>query len=259
MLTDMDSVVEEGISSALILEDDVDWDVRIKGQLHAFAGGSRWVQGYFSDNTTHSPYGDDWDLLWLGFCHDRFDDGRGSPPFVIANDLSIVQADKMAINPSMKDFLRQWPEHTRVVHEVGSPICSYAYAVSLRGAQKLLYGLSVHHLKALFDNALATWCEHNVNGAKCYGAYPPYFFPHKARGGRGKNSDNNPKQKGREKSETPNIQWSAKMNIEKLLAGQNDFTDAYPDTPQQQPPKPKEETREKEQQKKPAPKRRRSL
>jgi len=42
-------IVEEGYSSALIIEDDMDWDVRLKNQLVQFARGARFS---WSPNTS---------------------------------------------------------------------------------------------------------------------------------------------------------------------------------------------------------------
>ncbi|KAL8641458.1 MAG: hypothetical protein Q9226_008633, partial [Calogaya cf. arnoldii] len=76
-------MVRERIQTAIVFEDDADWDVSFKDQLAEFAMGSR----YISDTMTspRSPYGDDWDLLWLGHCSAQQDaqDGRR---LVIEND-----------------------------------------------------------------------------------------------------------------------------------------------------------------------------
>lgn len=98
-------IVKHNLSSALILEDDVDWDVRIKDQLWNFAVSSRALtqpllrgsdrsyadttyphppEGNFNIDPSSpdilfteipptqpprtSPYGDNWALLWLGQC-----------------------------------------------------------------------------------------------------------------------------------------------------------------------------------------------
>lgn len=63
----MQKMVRENIATALILEDDADWDVSIKEQLAAFAEG---VLAIRNDTASRggSPYGDDWDLLWVGAC-----------------------------------------------------------------------------------------------------------------------------------------------------------------------------------------------
>ncbi|GME23946.1 putative mfs transporter protein [Neofusicoccum parvum] len=103
------TIVEQNINSALVLESDVDWDIRIKQQMQDFALASRLliqplagttdqfidptypapassdqrpvdidVNKFISAGTTSapttSPYGDidRWDLLWVGHCGTRF-------------------------------------------------------------------------------------------------------------------------------------------------------------------------------------------
>ncbi|MCJ1364751.1 hypothetical protein MMC16_003867 [Acarospora aff. strigata] len=98
------TVVQQNLSTALIFEDDVDWDVRIRSQLRDFAFTSQaLIQPLFSDPSIYpdptypapngdltmppdmnfdclpsvvapssSPYGDGWDVLWLGHCGARF-------------------------------------------------------------------------------------------------------------------------------------------------------------------------------------------
>lgn len=102
-------IVEQNLTSALILENDVDWDIRLKQQLRSFALGAHLLlqpltgtTSTFLDPTypaprspddkptnfdvadftaartvtppTTSPYGDvhRWDVLWLGHCGTRF-------------------------------------------------------------------------------------------------------------------------------------------------------------------------------------------
>ncbi|KAF9632827.1 hypothetical protein BFW01_g3690 [Lasiodiplodia theobromae] len=97
-------IVEQNLSSALVLEGDVDWDIRIKQQMRDFARASRLLvqplpgttdsfldpsypepqlgqspQNFEVDKETTSepttsPYGDvdRWDMLWLGHCGTRF-------------------------------------------------------------------------------------------------------------------------------------------------------------------------------------------
>jgi len=60
--------VDEGYGTALILEDDADWGVSLKSQLHTVAEKTRSLGNVARDQRTHSPYGDEWDLLWLGNC-----------------------------------------------------------------------------------------------------------------------------------------------------------------------------------------------
>lgn len=55
-------IVGQGLRTALVLEDDVDWDISIKSQLQTFALAVRTLQGT-AHTHTQSPYGDEWDIL----------------------------------------------------------------------------------------------------------------------------------------------------------------------------------------------------
>ncbi|ROW07444.1 hypothetical protein VMCG_03733 [Cytospora schulzeri] len=232
-------VVEENLDSALIMEDDMDWDVRLKPQLELVAAGARAVISNLPDTyfptgrpsssssssssspagEPNNPYGDDWDVLWLGHCGEPFpedlpenkdlpydDPGRTAMArkYTILNDATVPPLDHVT---GIVDFTAH-PERTRWVHVTAAPICTFAYAVSQRGARKILYDLSVDRLSGPFDNALAWLCRRAVGGwsrlaglaaqgdpldregtlgdrgldAKCLSVTPPVFFHHKAKG-----------------------------------------------------------------------------
>ena len=165
-------------------------------------------------------------------------------------DPTVPRVDQMDLNnPSL---LKPWPDHTRVAHVVGKPICTFAYALSYKGAQKILWSLSVRGLKGLFDNALSWWCtDHEQNGV-CLSSHPTYFMQHKAKGGPGKNSDNQKAGGASKEASTLNIRWSTRLNIEQLLTGAplHDFYPPdRPDVPKKEEPKkekPKKEEPKKE-------------
>lgn len=50
------------------MEDDADWDVSLKSQLHTVAEKTPILGNVALDQRTLNPYGDEWDLLWLGNC-----------------------------------------------------------------------------------------------------------------------------------------------------------------------------------------------
>ncbi|KAH9904390.1 hypothetical protein F4778DRAFT_61133 [Xylariomycetidae sp. FL2044] len=221
-------IVEEDIQSALIMEDDVDWDVRLKSQLAPVAQGAR----YLFPNLTElsSPYGSDWDILWLGHCGEIFpevlpeNEGKPEhPKYVMEDDETVPPFDHIT---GLVDF-QKYREHTRWVHVSGGPICTFAYAVSQRGARKVLFDLSVDHLTGNYDNALAWLCRdgasRNPDGlrAKCVSVTPPIFHHHRPKGLITGDSDIQVVQDTsvREKGTTENIRWSARNNIQNLLMG----------------------------------------
>ena len=226
------SVMEKGYSSALIIEDDADWDIRIKQQLAQFAIGARWLQDTSETDSTRSPYGDDWDVLWVGHCVDSLDptDPR---TFVIEGDVSAADPRQLfKSNEEIPSWIADLPPHSRIVHNAKTPICTFAYAVSRRGAQRLLYNLAVNELQGNFDNALAWMCQAKAMGARCLSVYPSLFHQHRAAGIAGKNSDNLDSTPELTEAHTDRIQWPTKMNIEKLLRGETNFVDQFPDKPE---------------------------
>lgn len=234
------SIVEQRISSALIMEDDMDWDVHLKSQLQTVARGARHV---FPGSPRHpnSPYGDSWDILWLGHCGEPFpetlEENAGLDDHAQARMSAkyLIRDDKTVPPYSQLSHLVDWglfPAKTRIVHMSAAPICSFAYAVSQKGAQKLLHSLSVEGLHMAFDNSLAQVCRDAVfdlgreqdggYGAKCVSVNPTIMFHHKARGLVSADSDIQSYGKGgdvREKGMTESIMWSARLNLKNLLTG----------------------------------------
>lgn len=233
-------IVEEDLESALIVEDDVDWDVRLRSQLEDIAMGSRMLLE--SKHNPSSPYGDGWDVFWIGHCGEPFpeylDENKNKPDthagiqymkrrYAIENDITVPPPEKTT---GMIDF-NAYP-YTRFVHISAAPICSFAYALSQSGARKVLFDLSVDHLTGAFDNALADLCRRSVSSVgedgpnndrgldtKCISVTPPVFFHHKAKGAISGDSDINEISSNdiRQKGTTENIMWSARNNIYNMI------------------------------------------
>lgn len=223
----------------------MDWDVRLKSQLQDAAKGVRTL--FPPGSSPHSPYGDDWDIFWIGHCGDQFpenrDENRIKPEdhpgmqymkrkYLIENDPTVPPREKIELFWGFKP-----EEHTRYVYVSGYPVCTFAYALSQRGARKVMFDMSLDHLTLAFDNALAEICmraiaavgetdpkkggDYGLN-TKCLSVNPPLFFHHKAKGAVNGDSDieNVAGGKIREKGITKNIMWSARNNIRNMLLGQ---------------------------------------
>ncbi|XP_044717518.1 glycosyltransferase family 25 [Hirsutella rhossiliensis] len=206
-------IVETGISSALILEDDVDWDVHLKSQLSNIAQGTRHVLGESASSfPPDSPYGDGWDVLWLGHCGE----------YAIQDDETMPSYSRVTQWVDWGAF----PPHTRLVHLSGLPVCSFAYAVSQKAAKKILYALSIDGLHTEFDNALAALCRDGRSDAsyhlKCLSVNPTIIFHHKPKGRLTGDSDiNSQGEDGGERQEgfTESIKWSMRLNLKNILLG----------------------------------------
>lgn len=223
-------IVRENISTALIMEDDADWDVRLKPSLTDFARGARYIQSIPPNASLFSPYGDDWDVLWIGHCGETFPE-NDDRVFVIPDDPSVPSPRHIGY-PLLAE---RYANHTRVVHRANGPICLYGYALSQRGAQRMLWGLSVKQLRGFVDNELAGFCSGNTGlDVTCVSSQPTYIRTHRAAGSMTKDSDNvGPEalsKEVRETGETVDVRWSVRMNMEKLLKGETEgFEDQFPD------------------------------
>ena len=233
-------VVHNNYTSALIIEDDVDWDVRLKSLLKDFALSSNALAQhtesaliYFdsiplTSSPAVSPYGDDWDLLWLGHC------GMHLPATGIVihnNDPSVPEPQYLhSWNENERTPLERYPAHTRVVmRESTVPVCSLGYALSQRGARKLLYTVGLQKFDAPFDVMLRSWCQDA--SVICPGVIPQLFDHYRRQGPKKLDSDiSKPAEGYRDKALTLNIRWSVRLNVEKILRGETDYDDQYPDT-----------------------------
>jgi hypothetical protein len=138
--------------SALVLEDDVDWSVQIREQTRKVAKAI--VELTEQKAGSETPYGLDWDVIWMGHC--------GDPPdfkqvrHVTYGDPTVLPLEKYRnIN---KHVTTQLEPGQRAVHFSVGPICTWAYAVSASGAHKLLAEASEGHHDA-FDLMLMNKCK----------------------------------------------------------------------------------------------------
>lgn len=262
-------VVRRNLSSALILEDDVDWDIRLRRQLTDFALSARALTqplhgkpGSYADSTypipgtdspgtlpdlsfhqlphtevpTTSPYGDGWDLLWVGHCgmHFPFEDNTVIPKgrVIHSNDETVAPKQHLWAFNMPYTLKEKYPEHTRAVHHVQEGVCSLGYAVSQSGARKLLYEVGLKDPTAAFDLLLRFFCE-GTQGRRyhnCLTIQPALFHHHRPAGPLSSYSDISNHGEGfKEKSTTDVVRWSVRLNADVLLEGGTQISDQYPD------------------------------
>ncbi|EDN93709.1 hypothetical protein SS1G_09576 [Sclerotinia sclerotiorum 1980 UF-70] len=221
--------VERNLASAFIMEDDVDWDIRLLTQLPEFAKGIRTLSNIPLNKRQHSPYGDDWDVLWPGHCGDElpsaFHKDAKDEIYIIANDETVAPKSVQALPKT----LARYPEKTRIVHKAGAPVCTSGYGISYRGAQKILMALAVkggHNLA--IDNAIALLCRDGFLDMKCFSVEPQLFQHHRPAGAKNKDSDIDSLGEGdakgeRERRATDVIVWSARLNFEQMVMGRKDY------------------------------------
>jgi hypothetical protein len=212
----MTRIVKEQIQTALIMEDDADWDVNIKSQLVEFARGTRYIMQ--QENTaTHSPYGDGWDALWVGHCGARNIES-------IDQRYWVIRDDPTAVPQTLWGFPRRQPNLTpaplngtfnRVIYRPYRGLCMYGYALSLQGARRILEDQALEAAQ-VSDRALNRLCSHL--STSCLAPYPTLIGSHKPAGDPNKGSDRvtiggDVKQK----AETGQIVFSTKLNFKQLI------------------------------------------
>ena len=250
-------VVKEKLSSAMLFEDDQDWDVNIKSQFAHFAEGTRFLSSNSSSSKPpHSPYGDDWDLLWPGHCGSN--PVTDTPRFVIDNDPT-VPAPKHRMNFVGKVDMSPYTNSSRIVYRLHDGCCTWAYALSYRGAQKLFHRQAFRSQWDAFDISLSDFCRDP--DFKCLSLFPQLTTCHFAAGPVSHDSDLSQVKDAsfREKGATPNIVTSARLNILNIVNGREPVLQHPQDQPKLEgpvstwvdnAPHPKKEEKKKEEPKK---------
>jgi GR25 family glycosyltransferase involved in LPS biosynthesis len=238
----LQDMVDRRVASALIFEDDADWDVALKVQLVQFARGSRFLLNTPENTTTHSPYGDGWDILWLGHCSSRNDQSFGDNPldnrrFVIPNDPTVVPPGKRTEFDQPDMSLWEGPgrdNSTRIVHVPTWGNCAAAYAISLQGAEKALYHLSMMPYNEPVDMGFGFMCMFKKSNFSCIAPFPTLVGVSKPAGDTSKWSDLdhiNDDQRGQihENGYSERVVFSTRQNIDRLLQGETTFKSQYPE------------------------------
>jgi hypothetical protein len=146
-------VIALELETAFIVEDDVDWDVRIKMQVQLISDRVRNFTGV--PDSDPAPYGTDWDVLWLGHCGAAIFDW--APPGAIYADDTVIPTENYA--GWSTGFLRDWlPPGHRQIQVSTMTVCSFGYGVTKHSAQRIL-SLLGNGADEAFDVALSNRCR----------------------------------------------------------------------------------------------------
>jgi len=241
----LQKMVENRISSALILEDDADWDVSIKTQMAEFARGTRWLTN--TTGPSYSPYGEGWDILWIGHCsaHSHHSDPRR---WVIRKDLTVPPPSERGsmLQPYDLGYWEGAPNfdtQTRIIYKAGYGFCFAGWALSLRGAEKILYQLSMLPYELHVDLGVAEMCAHGTYNITCLAPFPAYVGVSKPAGNSSRGSDivdgngqgragdlsarDNAAAKFRKEPESERVVFSTRINVPQLLVGVTEYKSNY--------------------------------
>ncbi|KAJ5928185.1 hypothetical protein N7466_007141 [Penicillium verhagenii] len=218
-------MVSEDIETALILEDDVDWDINVRD---VFAELSRQMssQKEFNQLTPQrepipTPYGSGWDILYVG-SSSNIPNLDNLPPRYIYQDPNAPEYDH--VGRSYRLEMELWGVNTseqansRVVAPSWYPVGALGYAVTKSAAQTLLYNLGGYQgLQSPVDLAMIGLIQKGVLDA--YTVIPPLITPFWVGGAR--DSDIN-EEKDMEESEkrvlgSENLRNSARLALADLV------------------------------------------
>ena len=188
-------MIQDDVTSALILESDADWDMRVRDSMEGLAEATKALTGApitsaslksHSRNFTlpyereqgltdpHSPYGNDWDVLWVGHCGASAD---GDHRIFTYEDASAPSDERAFI---VKDGPR--PGHrppgneTRVVFQLTKVMCTAGYAISNAGARKFDSILRNGVNNEPIDRWMWTRCAEDPT-LSCLAVWPQIFSP----------------------------------------------------------------------------------
>ena len=195
-------IIEENISTALIIESDVDWDMRIKRSMFGLSEGSNALLDELFGNQIHeigemkkratekeinnsrssdlissinSPYGDNWDIIWIGHCGSN---GGGNSRYYAYNDPAAVPSEhEWVFGPGPESYPPR-PNHTRLVFQAVNTVCTGAYAISNRGARKM--EARFRTVNEPIDMHMWNLCQHDPE-LVCLSTFPQIFTPVESR------------------------------------------------------------------------------
>lgn len=209
-------IVSENLGSGLVIEDDADWSVYLKDQLEHMAEGSRYI---FPGNSTNSdsPYGDDWDMLWVGHCGSSF--GEDPRRYIIENDPTVPPPHHRLVNNAPDLAAEGFDNSTRVIYMAGGGLCTQSYALSLRGARKVLQYYTTTLNFTPIDLSLHGLCNQRVLDFNCVAPFPQLWGSHRMAGYTNRDSDIMRLGKGtiRETATTGNIVHPMRLNAKNIL------------------------------------------
>ncbi|KAJ5116431.1 CAZyme family GT25 [Penicillium angulare] len=226
-------IIEKRLGSAVIMEDDTDWDILIKTQLQNFAVALGGLQGSLNAEPA-SPYGDNWDILWLGHCGVQCK--AQDPSYLTQNDPTVPASRHFL--PYLRDKPPiERPENGRLTCTARDIACGSFYAVSYRGAQKILAALSVSPLGLAedidiggqIDVSLGRLCGHGY--LQCYATYPAITGKYRAAGVAGKASDVHNGTGEAKGFATWGVMYSVMLNIQRIVTGDTAMRATWQDAP----------------------------
>ena len=161
-------IVQSRLSTALIMEDDNDWDVSLRDKVMLpLAHGVREYTNAAADDLI-TPYGSHWDVLWMGHCGEWSQDWM---PYHAWPDATVIPHSHY-VGWARVDMEARLPEGVRTTHPTTQTVCTFSYGVTSHGALKILDQVGAGAGEA-FDTALSVACR--AQKLDCITIHPEIF------------------------------------------------------------------------------------
>ncbi|KAE9970638.1 hypothetical protein BLS_004806 [Venturia inaequalis] len=162
-------IINEDIATAIILEDDADWDVNVKEQMflqsQAILSNPNLVT---NDNSVENgkPYRDDWDIFFLGACgvSPHVNKTANVGPYLVVKDPFMEERRKLT--PTFIDSLNHFG-----VHEEGERVLFRASG-SVRGITTAPAIFAMFKTNSSRDSDIQTFKSSNKKVANADGHTP---------------------------------------------------------------------------------------
>ncbi|KAK9479776.1 hypothetical protein V1514DRAFT_327369 [Lipomyces japonicus] len=194
-------LLESDFETLLVLEDDVDFDANVHDIFELLSIQMQNNKLRTEKSTKHeartAPYGLDWDVLYVGQCTDQANENR----------LDLVQ---IYDDPNVPSRAQTYNHFTGMLETFGvrkgnvgkkrtisptwSPVCTMGYAITRKGAERLILDLSYRGITAAIDIDIIRKLKQGI--IRGYSITPPLFSAWRVGGA--KDSDN----QGLEKDQT---------------------------------------------------------
>lgn len=171
-----------------------------------------------------APYGTDWDLLWIGGCASG-PHANQTQFYAIPDDPTVPSVQRRTTwSGPLDSWKEQFPEDsTRFIYRAEAGCCTYGYAVTNRGAKKILTALAIEHIEAPVDNAMSELCGGlgDRQPIDCFAPFPNLIGTYRPAGPAYRDSDIaiNGDQSIHEE-QAYNLVYSTRCNIHRLVAGE---------------------------------------
>lgn len=170
-------VVEEGWDTAMIMEDDADWDGGIHEQMTLAwealtqitndPTASTEAKSYFPTSIDIQRVDDRWDIFYTGTCMDY-----PAPDYLLINDPQLPQTSTWWLDAIYTQYFATTAVIRRLIQPSIEPVCTHSYIVSQTGARKLLFHTNMF-LPWGVDVAIIKLI--NKGTIKGYSIIPPLF------------------------------------------------------------------------------------